>query len=144
MAYQTNEQRVQALIGDVLFDRTPRPANTFSVTLYDHTGLGGPMGTERVRVIGKWTFSRDVMATAFAKLLIQRLGANDERINIERDTKTLMERLDEIMTNKSNGEALVDLSSVGVAIRPDRTVDVINDFTYERPTVARVGALAEG
>jgi hypothetical protein len=126
------------VISDVVFNSNRVDPSTFTVKLLDHSGLGGPMGSERVSQIESWTFAKSDLALKFAKLLIERLAKNDSRIDPERDVKTLFE--DYAANTREGYAALVDLLSVGVSIVRNKGDIIIQSFTYDQPTVARVTA----
>jgi hypothetical protein len=124
------------VISDVVFQSNRVDSSTFTVKLLDHSRLGGPMGSERVSEIESWTFATVDLAKKFATLLIERLARNDSRIDPTRDTALLFTRFDD--WSRSNG--MVDLLSVGVSIAKNKGDIIIQSFTYDQPTVARVTA----
>lgn len=98
-------------------------ADVITVTLDDNSGLGGPMGSERVRKLKDWSFAKPTMAFQFAEILLERIApASTAKSSVERLRREF---------HQNRGQAGIDLGAYGVTVRRE-TFKIVTGFTYKR------------
>lgn len=137
-------------LSDVQFANAAGPS--YDVLLMDHTGLGGPMGSEHTSLIQSWTFGTNIgIVKAFAKLLIERAAGPsvEGQASAARDVANLFKQIDTefdafLADNKHTFNVGVDLGAYGVYVRTNPTA-LISNFWFDRPvmSVQRVDASVE-
>jgi hypothetical protein len=103
-----------------------------TVLLEDYSQLGGPMGTETTSVLGRYNFTNEASALAFAKLLVARaLEGRQDADKVALSAAGLEQAF------KQHGYASIDCYAYGVTIKKSVA---IGSFSYEQASKERVEA----
>jgi hypothetical protein len=125
---------LDTILADVEF-KSRKYAGLIRIEIRNHSGLGD-MRTPSTPVLRSFAFDDLEKAAAFANILVERLGRPGEK---DQNMKKIAERLAEDLRRGNTINAGVDLGAYGVYLVM-RNEEVIQNFTYERPTTERVSA----